>query len=77
MLYEPTNRSRASAPLLVLLHGCKQGAADFAAGTRMNEAAEAAGVVVLYPNSRSRPISCAVGTGMRSKTARTRTATLQ
>jgi len=49
MLYEPTNRSRAPAPLLVLLHGCKQGAADFAAGTRMNEAAEAAGVVVLYP----------------------------
>jgi poly(hydroxyalkanoate) depolymerase family esterase len=49
MLYEPTNRSRASAPLLVLLHGCKQSAADFAAGTRMNEAAEAAGVLVLYP----------------------------
>ena len=49
MLYEPANRSRAPAPLLVLLHGCKQGAADFAAGTRMNEAAEAAGVVVLYP----------------------------
>ncbi len=49
MLYEPANRRRAAAPLLVLLHGCKQGAADFAAGTRMNEAAEAAGVVVLYP----------------------------
>ncbi len=49
MLYEPVNRSRTAAPLLVLLHGCKQGAADFAAGTRMNEAAEAAGVVVLYP----------------------------
>ena len=49
MLYEPANRGHASAPLLVLLHGCKQGAADFAAGTRMNEAAEAAGVVVLYP----------------------------
>jgi len=49
MLYEPANRSRAPAPLLVLLHGCKQGAADFAAGTRMNEAAEALGVVVLYP----------------------------
>ena len=49
MLYEPANRGHAPAPLLVLLHGCKQGAADFAAGTRMNEAAEAAGVVVLYP----------------------------
>ena len=49
MLYEPASRGHAPAPLLVLLHGCKQGAADFAAGTRMNEAAEAAGVVVLYP----------------------------
>ena len=49
MLYEPASRGHASAPLLVLLHGCKQGAAEFAAGTRMNEAAEAAGVVVLYP----------------------------
>ena len=49
MLYEPANRSQSPAPLLVLLHGCKQDAADFAAGTRMNEAAEAAGVVVLYP----------------------------
>lgn len=49
MLYEPASRRHAPAPLLVLLHGCKQGAAEFAAGTRMNEAAEAAGVVVLYP----------------------------
>ncbi|HSQ10100.1 MAG TPA: PHB depolymerase family esterase [Burkholderiaceae bacterium] len=49
MLYEPASRGHAPAPLLVLLHGCKQGAAEFAAGTRMNEAAEAAGVVVLYP----------------------------
>jgi poly(hydroxyalkanoate) depolymerase family esterase len=49
MLYEPAGLGHAPAPLLVLLHGCKQGAADFAAGTRMNEAAEAAGVVVLYP----------------------------
>jgi poly(hydroxyalkanoate) depolymerase family esterase len=35
--------------MLVLLHGCRQDAKDFARGTRMNEAAEEAGVVVLYP----------------------------
>lgn len=49
MVYEPASRRPGPAPLLVLLHGCQQGAEDFAAGTRMNEAAEAAGVVVLYP----------------------------
>lgn len=49
MLYEPASRGAGLAPMLVLLHGCQQGAEDFAAGTRMNEAAEAAGVVVLYP----------------------------
>lgn len=49
MLYEPASRGARLAPMLVLLHGCQQGAQDFAAGTRMNEAAEAAGVVVLYP----------------------------
>jgi poly(hydroxyalkanoate) depolymerase family esterase len=49
MLYAPASREAGPAPLVVLLHGCHQGAEDFAAGTRMNEAAEAAGVVVLYP----------------------------
>jgi poly(hydroxyalkanoate) depolymerase family esterase len=49
MLYEPARRKTSDMPLLVLLHGCQQGAEDFAAGTRMNEAADAAGVLVLYP----------------------------
>jgi poly(hydroxyalkanoate) depolymerase family esterase len=49
MLYEPARRSRRQAPLLVMLHGCSQGAEEFAAGTRMNEAAESSGVLVLYP----------------------------
>lgn len=60
MLYEPASRASAPAPLLVLLHGCRQGAADFAAGTRMNEAAEDAGVVVLYPEQSlaANPLRC-------------------
>lgn len=49
MLYEPAFRAAGQALLLVMLHGCSQGAAEFAAGTRMNEVAEDSGVVVLYP----------------------------
>ena len=49
LLFEPTTRARTRAPLLVMLHGCHQGAQEFAAGTCMNEVADAAGVVVLYP----------------------------
>ncbi len=47
-LYVPKNLPR-QAPLLVMLHGCTQTAEDFAAGTRMNELAEAQGFIVLYP----------------------------
>lgn len=47
-LYLPAS-VQANAPLLVMLHGCDQTAADFAQGTRMNQAAEKAGYAVLYP----------------------------
>lgn len=38
-----------SLPLVVMLHGCGQTAPEFAAGTRMNQAAAREGFAVLYP----------------------------
>lgn len=47
-------------PLVVMLHGCTQHPDDFAAGTRMNEAARERGLYVLYPaqSAQANPQRC-------------------
>ncbi|RZI73066.1 MAG: PHB depolymerase family esterase [Variovorax sp.] len=55
-LYLPPRAAGAAEPmpLVLMLHGCTQDPDDFAAGTRMNTLARAAGVAVLYP-AQNRP----------------------
>jgi poly(hydroxyalkanoate) depolymerase family esterase len=48
-LYMPPGAGLARVPLVVMLHGCKQNADEFAQGTRINLLADRYGFAVLYP----------------------------
>jgi poly(hydroxyalkanoate) depolymerase family esterase len=48
-LYIPPVYLGQPLPMVVMLHGCSQGADDFAAGTGMNQRARDGGFFVLYP----------------------------
>jgi poly(hydroxyalkanoate) depolymerase family esterase len=52
-LFIPSGYQGQALPLIVMLHGCTQSPEDFAAGTRMNFAAESQPCFVVYPAQRS------------------------
>jgi len=53
-LYTPPGDVRVARPLLVMLHGGKQGLEDFVLSSQMNEAAGRLGWMVLYPEKPTR-----------------------
>lgn len=53
-LYVPAHaRDQQALPLVVMIHGCKETADEFAQGTRMNAIADREGFAVLYPDQAS------------------------
>jgi poly(hydroxyalkanoate) depolymerase family esterase len=60
-VYTPDNyRPGVPVPLFVMLHGCTQTAADFAAGTQMDALADAHQFIVVYPQQTTlaNPTTC-------------------
>lgn len=53
-LYVPPRSDDGLLPVIVMLHGCTQDAADFATGTAMNELAAQRGCIVVYPEQLAR-----------------------
>jgi poly(hydroxyalkanoate) depolymerase family esterase len=49
LVVTPPSQPAPRVPLIVMLHGCKQDAPDFARGTAMNELAAKTPCMVLYP----------------------------
>ncbi|MGA2187249.1 MAG: PHB depolymerase family esterase [Steroidobacteraceae bacterium] len=59
-IHTPAAAGREPRALLVMLHGCQQTPADFAAGTRMSGLAAARGVLTVYPAqaAAANPLGC-------------------
>lgn len=53
-LYIPASAPAGPLPMVVMLHGCEQTAAQFAQGARMNALAEEKGFAVVYPQQSLR-----------------------
>jgi poly(hydroxyalkanoate) depolymerase family esterase len=53
-LFVPPPVNANPRPVIVMLHGCEQDAADFASGTGMNAVARRRGAIVVYPEQLRR-----------------------